>query len=206
MKKINLNEGNGEAKSFRQAVVSLHQDTADTLASTPISIPADKYKTIEIDPPWRLDGQEAKSQVMQYPLMDLQAIKDLGSQIDSIADEDCHLYMWVINPMLPEALEVMKAWEKYGFVYKTMITWYKSNGFGTGHYYRGQTEHLLFAVKGSLGTARKDQANIFEAPRNKHSQKPEKAYEIIESMSPAPRIRMFARSEREGWESWGDEV
>lgn len=55
--------------------------------------------------------------------MDLQEIKDLGEKINEVADENCHLYLWVINPMLPEAIEVIRSWEKYGFIYKTCITW-----------------------------------------------------------------------------------
>lgn len=197
---------NGEAANIRTAIIAINKECAEELNNNPLIIPAGKYRTIEIDPPWKLDGQEAKSQVMQYPLMDLQQIKDLGDKINEMADDNCHLYLWAINPMLPEAFEVIRAWEIYGFVYKTCITWVKSNGFGTGHYYRGQTEHVLLAVKGKLGTNRNDQANYFEAPRYKHSEKPEKFYEIVETMSPEPRIRLFARFDRSNWTSWGNEI
>ncbi len=196
----------GEATNIRTATVAINKERAEELKSNPLKIPSGKFQTIEIDPPWKLNGQEAKSQVLQYPLMDLRQIKDLGEKINEMADENCHLYLWVINPMLPEAIEVLKSWEKYGFIYKTCITWVKSNGFGTGHYYRGQTEHVLFAVKGKLGTDRNNQPNYFEAPRYKHSEKPEKFYEIVETMSPEPRLRLFARSHRQGWKSWGDEA
>lgn len=196
----------GKATNIRTATVVINKERAEELKNNPLEIPSGKFQTIEIDPPWKLNGQEAKSQILQYPLMDLQQIKDLGEKINEMADENCHLYLWVINPMLPEAIEVLKSWEKYGFIYKTCITWVKSNGFGTGHYYRGQTEHVLFAVKGKLGTDRNNQPNYFEAPRYKHSEKPEKFYEIVETMSPEPRLRLFARSHREGWKSCGDEI
>lgn len=196
----------GKATSVRTAIIAINNERAEELKNNPLEVSSGKFQTIEIDPPWKLDGQEAKSQVLQYPLMDLRQIKDLGEKINEMADENCHLYLWVINPMLPEAIEVLKSWEKYGFIYKTCITWVKSNGFGTGHYYRGQTEHVLFAVKGKLGTDRNNQPNYFEAPRYKHSEKPEKFYEIVETMSPEPRLRLFARSHREGWKSWGDEA
>lgn len=137
--------------------------------------------------------------------MDLQQIKDLGERINKIAHENCHLYLWVINPMLFEAIEVIRSWEKYGFVYKTCITWIKSNGLGTDHYYRGQTEHVLFVVKGKFDTLRKNQPNCFKAPGYKNSEKPDEFYEIVETMSLGPRIRLFPRSQREGWKSWGDE-
>lgn len=193
----------GESKNVREAIVKTYKEEADRLRQSPFSIPEGKYRTIEIDPPWKMNAEEGKSQVMQYPLMTVEEIKALREYIDKLADDNCHLYLWAINPMLPEAFEVMKA---LGFEYKTCITWIKSNGFGTGHYYRGQTEHVLFGVRGKLDTLRNNQANYFEAPRSKHSQKPEIFYEIAESMSPGPYIRLFARSQRNKWASWGNEL
>ena len=169
----------------------------------PPPLPADTYYTIEADPPWALDGAEGKSGISAYVVMSTQEIIDMGKEIEALAAPNAHLYLWAINPMLPEALAVMTAW---GFEYKTCITWIKSNGFGTGHYFRGQTEHVLFGVKGSLPTMRKDQPTFFEAPRYRHSEKPDEFYDIVETMSPAPRLRLFARSQRAGWVSWGNEV
>jgi len=193
----------GEEKTVRNAMVSINKQEATRLRESPLFMQIGKYRVIEIDPPWKLNGEEAKSQVLKYPLMDLDEIKALRGQIDEIAEDDCHLYLWAINPMLSEAFEVM---ESLGFKYKTCVTWVKSNGFGTGHYFRGQTEHILFGVRGKMDTLRNDQASYFEAPRGKHSEKPGEFYDMVESMSPGPRIRMFARSNREGWVSWGNEV
>ena len=48
---------------------------------------------------------------------------------------------------------------------------------------------------------------MIEASRTEHSEKPEIVYELIEAMYPDYRkIEMFARKQRPGWESWGDEV
>ncbi len=165
------------------------------------AIPKGKYRTIEADPPWALEAAERSTAHQHYPTMDLDAIKALGLQVLTRAADDCHLYLWAITPMLPEAFEVMTAW---GFTYKTLITWAKPS-IGTGHYYRGATEHVLFGVRGKLACLRADQPNWFEAPRGRHSEKPERFYEIAETMSPGPRLRLFARSEREGWASWINE-
>jgi len=75
-----------------------------------------------------------------------------------------------------------------------------------GHYFRNATEHLLFGVKGNLGTASKVPANVFFAERTDHSSKPEKSYALIEEMSEGPRLELFARGQRVGWDSWGAEV
>jgi len=168
----------------------------------PVPIPAGTFRTIEADPPWQLDAAEWNTAVAHYPTMDLEAIKALREEVLARAADGCHLYLWAITPMLPEAFEVMGVW---GFTYKTLITWVKPS-IGTGHYYRGATEHVLFGVRGTLPCLRADQPNWFEAPRGRHSEKPSRFYEIVEGMSPGPRIRLFARGERDGWASWVNEA
>ena len=169
----------------------------------PVELPAGVFSCIEADPPWALDASEAKSAIGQYTVMDLEAIKAMGPDVQARAADNAHLWLWAINPMLPEALDVMAAW---GFDYKGCLTWVKTNGFGTGHYLRGATEHCLLGVRGTLACLRNDQRTYFEAPRTDHSRKPEGFYDILETLSPGPRMRLFARSQRDGWESWGDEA
>ena len=41
---------------------------------------------------------------------------------------------------------------------------------------------------------------------NKHSKKPEFFQDLIETVSDAPRLEMFARRERKDWDVWGNEV
>ncbi len=169
----------------------------------PAELPAGVFSCIEADPPWALDASEAKSAIGQYTVMDLEAIKAMGPDVQARAAENSHLWLWAINPMLPEAFDVMAAW---GFDYKGCLTWVKTNGFGTGHYLRGATEHCLLGVRGTLACLRNDQRTYFEAARTDHSRKPDCFYDILETLSPGPRLRLFARSQRDGWESWGDEA
>ena len=75
------------------------------------------------------------------------------------------------------------------------LTWKKPRK-GMGVYFRGQTEHVLFAVRGSLGTRRRDIPTIFEAPRGRHSEKPEKLYEIVRAASYPPYGEAFQRKPR----------
>jgi N6-adenosine-specific RNA methylase IME4 len=86
---------------------------------------------------------------------------------------------------------------------------------GIGQYFRGSHELCLFGVRGeSMRPDKKDMVpTVFHAPRakgddgkEKHSKKPDRIYEIIESTSPGPYLELFARSGREGWDSWGNEV
>lgn len=54
-------------------------------------------------------------------------------------------------------------------------------------------------------TARCD-TRWWEWPRGKHSEKPEAFLDLVERVSPAPRLEMFARRNRLGWDTWGNEA
>ena len=120
--------------------------------------------------------------------------------------------MWATNNFLPDALDVMKAW---GFVYKTMITWAKPR-FGIGQYFRGQTEHCLFGVRGCLPykvidgkraqgrTLLVPDANWFNTAT--HSSKPPEMRAMIERVSYPSFIELFARQTTPNWDVWGNEV
>ena len=127
--------------------------------------------------------------------------------VDEVSDENCHLYLWVTNNFMKDGLKVMEEW---GFRYVTMITWAKDR-FGLGQYFRGQTEHCLFGVKGRLpykiiDGKRQQSTTLINAKRQKHSQKPVKMYEYIEKVSYGNYLELFARNKRDGWDSWGNET
>lgn len=165
-----------------------------------------KFSTIVVDPPWDWGDEGDVDQFGRgrptYGTMSLEQLLQLP--VGAYADEDCHLYLWITNRSLPKGFQLLDAW---GFRYVTCVTWVKPY-FGMGNYFRGQTEHLLFGVKGSQPLKRHDAGTVFEAPRgpNGHSSKPIKSYELIESCSPGPYLELFARSQRPDWASWGAEA
>lgn len=166
-----------------------------------------KYKTIYADPPWNESGggKIKRGADRHYPLMKTKEICDLP--VGGISDENCHLYLWTTNNFMKDALKVIEAW---GFRYVTTITWMKDK-MGLGQYYRGMTEHCLFAVKGKLpykvlDGKRQQGKTGFMAPRTIHSKKPEEMRKMIEKVSYVPAIELFAREERDGWDCWGNEV
>lgn len=168
-----------------------------------------KYKTIYIDPPWeeKGGGKIKRGADRHYKLMKLHEIQNLPIQ-NLIDTEGCHLYMWVTNNFLPKAFDLLKAW---GFEYITLITWNKDR-FGLGQYYRGITEHCVFAstkkrlpYKIANGKRQQGVTGFFEA-KSIHSRKPVKMREMIEKVSYEPRIELFARQYADGWDCWGDEV
>lgn len=73
-----------------------------------------------------------------------------------------------------------------------------------GFYFRGDTEHVLFAVRGELRIpAEQRERNWIEAPKRGHSVKPYEFFDRVERVSPGPRVELFARQPRLGWDHWG---
>lgn len=161
------------------------------------------FQTIVIDPPWDWGDEGDVNQLgrakPEYTTMPIDEIERLP--IARIADNNCHLYLWVTNRSLPKAFRLIDAW---GFRYITCLTWVKPS-IGMGNYFRGSTEQVLFAVKGSQPLKRHDVGTHFEAPRGGgHSAKPDEFYKLVESCSYAPYIDVFGRKAREGWAVWGE--
>ena len=168
-----------------------------------------KYKTIYADPPWMEHGggHIPRGADRHYPLMKTRDIAALPVK-NLIDPAGAHLYLWTTNNFLPDALEIVRAW---GFEYVTMITWFKDRQ-GLGQYYRGMTEHCIFARTQKklpyklLDGKRQQGVTGFYAPKGIHSAKPEEMRRMIERVSYAPRIELFAREPHEGWNVWGNEV
>ncbi len=137
----------------------------------------------------------------KYQVMSIEEISKLP--INQIADKDCVLFLWATTPLLPEAFEVMKAW---GFKYKTAIFWRKEMSLGMGFWFRGQVEVLLLGVKGNVKAFRCQKPNFIQSKVRKHSQKPDEIYGLIEALDINPKIELFARARREGWDAWGNEI
>jgi len=170
----------------------------------------EKYKTIMIDPPWpeRGGGKIKRGADRHYALMKIPEIIDyLKEEVEPVIADDAHLYLWTTNNYLVDALKIV---EELGFRYITLITWMKDR-MGLGQYYRGLTEHCIFAVRGRLpyrthnGKRAQGKTGFIE-PKREHSRKPEQMYEWAEIVSYKPRLEVFARYARPGWDAIGLEA
>ena len=166
-----------------------------------------KYKTVYADPPWNEagGGKIKRGADRHYGLMTTKDIAALPIR-DLIHPDGCHLYLWVTNNFLEDGLYVIKQW---GFQYITLITWVKDK-MGLGQYYRGITEHCIFAVtknrlpyKTENNKRCQGKTGFFEA-KTIHSRKPEQMRLMIEKVSYSPRIELFAREKKDSWDCWGD--
>lgn len=177
-----------------------------------------KYRTIVADPPWRYT-QEAPARTgsgvsaeHQYGTITTEQIADLP--VGEQAAQDAALYLWVTNPVLIGArpsirghLEPVDLIRRWGFEPKTILTWHKLGILGLGFYFRGDTEHVIYATRGSVQIPPAiRESNHFAAARSGHSVKPDRFYELVERVSPGPYLELFARRRRYGWDVWGDEA
>jgi N6-adenosine-specific RNA methylase IME4 len=169
-------------------------------------LPQDRrYPVILADPPWQYrDSTDPTRKIANhYPTMALDEICALP--VSELATDDAVLFLWVPSPKLAEAMQVIAAW---GFEYQTSVVWVKDK-IGMGHYVRSQHELLLIASRGNMPhPLPKDRLpSVVNAPRREHSRKPDEAYELIERMYPSlPKIELFARQQREGWDAWGNQA
>jgi len=100
-------------------------------------------------------------------------------------------------------MKVMNAW---GYKYKTKIYWRKIMSLGMGFWYRGQVEELWLGIKGKIKAFRIQKPDFIETKARKHSQKPDEAYNLIEMSGLNPKIELFARNTRPGWDSIGFDI
>lgn len=174
----------------------------------PVPPPAGRYRCIIIDPPWpmqKIERDERPNQgvTLDYPVMSLDDIADEQHvPVRTLADDDCHIYLWVTHKFLPAGLDLLAAW---GFNYQCVMTWRKNVGI-TPFSWMYDTEHVLFGRRGNLPLQRLGLRLSFDAPVQGHSRKPDVFYERVTEVSPGPRVEMFARTERNGFVPWGNEV
>jgi N6-adenosine-specific RNA methylase IME4 len=175
------------------------------LAAATLALPDKKYNAIVADPGWRFAVRNrqtglSRSADVHYATASTEDI--CAIPVSKIAAKDCVLLLWATVPMLPDALKVMAAW---GFAYKSGFVWVKDK-IGLGFWNRNQHELLLLGTGGSIPAPPPSlrRSSVIEAPRRRHSQKPEAAYELIEGhFPPLPKVELFARAPRDGWDGWG---
>lgn len=169
------------------------------------------YDFICADPPWRFKVYSRKTGLkksadLHYTTMTMDEVKALPVRL--LASKNCLLWLWCTSPMLRHGFDVLDAW---GFEFSTQGQWAKRTkrgklAFGTGFRLRSASEPFLLATRGNPKSTRSTR-NLIEGLIREHSRKPDEAYAAMERMMPeARRADLFAREERHGWDSWGDEI
>jgi N6-adenosine-specific RNA methylase IME4 len=178
-------------------------DTAMQAAVTTGTGSPAKYRTIVADPPWRYEqaGVTKADARKFYPTMSFGEVCGLRDAVLSTAD--AHLWLWTTNALIEEGHDVVRAW---GFRPLTLVTWCKKQP-GVGHYLRNNMEHVILASRGLPMTPEaKPLSTWYVWPRAEHSRKPDAFYDLVEQVSPGPYLELFARRNRLGWDTWGNEA
>lgn len=175
---------------------------------------AELFNTIVADPPWPIakrmgaGGRRRNVTEVPYEFMTIDEIKALP--VCGLAGQKAHLYLWTTRRNFREgvAAEVARAW---GFEPCGELIWGLRNG-GMGGFLGNGHEPVLLGTRGGLQWPKNElPAGVFFwkqlYDRGKvHSAKPDAFYDFVERISPAPRLELFARSQRLGWSTWGNEA
>lgn len=171
-----------------------------------------KFGAIYADPAWKFEswGEQGQDRAAgnHYTLTTLDDMKAMP--VEALASDDCVLLMWVSDPMLPHALELIAAW---GFTFKTVaFTWVKASKtgeaehLGNGYWTRANPEMCLLATRGKPERLNADVRQLLVHPVMEHSRKPEEAANRIMRLVAGPYLELFARRPREHWTCWGNEL
>lgn len=153
----------------------------------------------------KVKRRKKRAEKLDYKTMSLQEIKEI--QLKEIANIGCHVYCWTTNKMLKDTFSVLESW---GVNFHLIMPMVKPSGIAPCFGYVFATEFCLLGFFGkpmqkftAIG-----ELNWFKTfnKAGKHSTKPDEFYRIVEKMSPAPRIDIFARQQRKNWDVFGDEV
>lgn len=171
-----------------------------------------KYRTIVADPPWHYertgisfaDKTSGRFTGTGLPYGSMSVDEIAAPPVAEIARDGAHLYVWTTQRYLWDTPRIAAAW---GFKPVKLLTWCKRpTGFSMGGCYGNASEFILFARRGSVPIETRVPRDWWEWPRSGgHSAKPEAFLDVVEQVSPAPRVELFARRARFGWDYWGDE-
>ena len=172
------------------------------------------YRTIIADPPWeiakRMGAGGRRRRATEVPYSFLSIAEIMALPVSDLADDEAHLYLWSTRRVFREgiAVAVARAW---GFEPCGELIWGLRNG-GMGGVNGNGHEPVLLAARGGLSWP-KDELPVgvvfWKQPYGKgkiHSAKPDGLHDLAEKLSPGPRLEMFARRQRLGWDTWGDQA
>jgi N6-adenosine-specific RNA methylase IME4 len=187
------------------ALPAIDVDSPVTAAGQGLASPSccASFGVIYADPPWRYDFAQANSRSIenQYPTMSDEEI----CAMEIPAAKDAILYLWTVAPRLPAGMAIMQAW---GFQYKTCAVWDKVK-VGMGYWFRGQHEILMVGTRGNVSPPPQSLriSSVIRCPRGRHSAKPDIVRDKIAEWYPdVPKLEMFSRLKRPGWEVFGNQV
>lgn len=194
------------AKRIRAQKAEVRAAENSALKLAKVHVPTGKYSTIVIDPPWDMEKIERDVRPNQvafdYPTMTEEELAKFD--VASFAHDDCHLFCWTTQKFLPVSLRLLEAW---GFRYVLTMVWHKPGGFQPHNLPQYNCEFAVYARRGTPSFIdTKAFSTCFQAPRREHSRKPDEFYDLVKRVTDGPRIDVFSREARDGFEQYGNET
>ncbi len=194
------------AKKIRSDKAIVRREENERIRQKALSVPPPKgqYRCIVIDPPWpmkkiSLDRRPNQVPELDYPTMSLDEIRE----IEIPAAEQCHLYLWTTQKFIRDAFMMMDGWE---FKYLATMVWHKNGGYQPAGLPQFNCEFVIIGRRGGIEFSdMKDFFLCFNASRREHSRKPDFFYDLVRRVSPGPRLDMFSREQRTGFDQFGAE-
>jgi N6-adenosine-specific RNA methylase IME4 len=137
---------------------------------------------------------------LPYKTMSWEEIRNFP--INEFADEECLMFFWTTDKFIVEAHKTIEEW---GFKKHCIFVWNKPTGV-CPFSVQFCNEYCLLCYRGKFKLNKIGIKTWFNERVREHSRKPNKIYEIAEQLGNAPRIDIFAREKRDGWDVWGDET
>lgn len=182
-----------------------------------------KFDIVVADPPYSFTDQLKMANVKRgassnYSTMSANELIELP--VKDVVSENALLALWCPSALLALGLQLMNS---YGFDLKQTWIWVKTKkeiepttdlsaslSFGLGRIGRNVHELVLVGTRGSVydKIQNKSQRTVFFAPNEKHSKKPEKLQDMLDTIFPnqeLKRLELFARRQRNRWHCIGNE-
>lgn len=194
------------AKEIRAHRAEERREQLAAMRSEAPPLPDGRYECIVIDPPWdmqKIERDVRPNQVaFDYPTMTEEELARFD--VPGISADDAHLFCWTTHKHLPSALRLIEAW---GYRYVCTMVWHKPGGFQPIGLPQYNCEFALYARRGSPSFIdTKAFPTCFEAPRREHSRKPDEFYDTVRRVTAGPRIDVFSRESRDGFDTFGNEA
>ena len=188
-------------------------------------LPVGPFDLCFADPPWLYEGSATKDQAAgkHYQCHSLDVLATLDPL--AVMSRPNVLLMWVTCPKLEEGIALLKRW---GFHFRGVtFVWVKTNKAGKPIHGQGVRPSITkptteFVIAGSthrtgrpMPLANESCPQVVLAPRpdpppgfkSNHSAKPAIFYELVDGLYPGRRkLELFARTAREGWTGYGDQL
>lgn len=197
----------------------------ETITDGPFAgLPRGCFGAIAADPGTKFETYSAKGESSRTPQKKYTTLPDdeiAALPVGDLGARDSHLFYWDTGARIAAGrhIPIMRAW---GYEPTAIaFTWLKlrprepdgaflyprdSLNFGPGLTTRKGTELCILGRRGSPRRLRADIREVIIAPRREHSRKPDEAYARIQQYCVGPYLELFARTQRQGWAVWGDQV